>query len=300
MRRVWVALLVASFGWGTAGVATRVVLDDGVRPFTIATVRAAIAAVAVVGFLAVRRTAMPRGIPLRVGMVMGITNLAVPYLTSNVALEHASAGFVGVTTALIPLLTAVIAHFFLVGERLSAFRVAGLIAGFAGVTLLLSSGDSGLAESGRPVLAGVLSLVGVVSIALGGVYAKRHAGGYDPFEVTGIHFVSGTVIMAIVALAVEGAPVGLGARSWAVLLYMGIGTTFIPFTLYYWMLRRVSATFASTAGYLVPPIAVAAGIILLSERLESGIVAGGALILAGGVIGDRAERRGLAAAARAR
>lgn len=295
MRRVWLALVVASLGWGTAGVATRVILDDGVEPFTIATLRAAVAAVAVLAFLAARRTPLPRGVPLRVGVVMGVTNLAVPYLTSTVALAHASAGFVGVTTALIPLLTAVIAHFVLVGERLSAFRVSGLVVGFAGVALLLSSGDSGLAEGGRPVLAGMLSLIGVVSIAAGGVYAKRHAGGYDPFEVTGVHFVSGTAIMAVTALVAEGLPPGMGGRSWAVLVYMGLGTTFLPFVLYYWMLRRVSATFASTAGYLVPPIAVAAGIVLLSERLESGIVAGGVLILAGVIIGDRAERRRLTA-----
>ena len=28
MRRVWLALSIASLGWGTAGVATRVVLDE--------------------------------------------------------------------------------------------------------------------------------------------------------------------------------------------------------------------------------------------------------------------------------
>ena len=291
MRRVWIALVIGSLGWGTAGVATRGALDAGLQPFAIATLRAAIAAVAVIGFLVVRRTAFPRGVALRVGLVMGVTNLAVPYLTANVALQHASAGFVGLTTALIPLITAVIAHFVLVGERLSVFRLVGLVIGFLGVALLLSSGDSGLAEGGQPVLAGVLSLVGVVSIAVGGIYAKRHAGGYDPFEVTGVHFVSGTIIMAVAAFFAEGLPAGIGGGSWALLIYMGLISTFLPFTLYYWMLRRVSATFTSMAGYLVPPIAVCAGVVFLSERLESGIVLAGLLILAGVIIGDRSERR---------
>ncbi|HLA66232.1 MAG TPA: DMT family transporter [Acidimicrobiia bacterium] len=292
MRRVWIALLIGSFGWGTAGVATRLVLDDGVEPFTVATLRAAIAALVVIGFLVVRRTPFPRGIALRVGVVMGVTSVAVPYLTSNVALQHASAGFVGVTTALIPLLTAVLAHFFLVGERLSAFRLVGLLAGFVGVTLLMISGDSGLADGGQPVLAGVLSLIGVVSIAVGSVYAKRHAGGYDPFEVVGVQFVSGTAIMVVATVLTEGAlPLSLGGGSWALLVYMGVVSTFVPFALYYWMLRRASATFASMAGYLVPPIAVVSGIVFLSERLEKGIILGGLVILAGVILGDRAERR---------
>ncbi|HEX9978568.1 MAG: DMT family transporter [Actinomycetota bacterium] len=291
MRRVWVALLVASLGWGTAGVATRFMLDDGVGPFTVATLRATVAAMAVIGFVLFRGTGFPGPVAQRVGWVMGVTNLAIPYLASNVALEHASAGFVGLMTALIPLLTAVIAHFVLVGEQMSAIRVVGLVIGFAGVALLLALGDSGLPEGGQPVLAGVLSLVSVVSIAVGGVYAKRHAGGYDPFEVTGVHFVTGTVIMAVATLFTEGVPHGMSGHSWAVLAYLGIGSTFVPFILYYWMLGRVSATFASTAGYLVPPVAVTAGILFLSERLEPGLVAGGVLILVGVIIGDRAERR---------
>ncbi len=291
MRRIWIALLIASFGWGTAGVGTRVMLDDGGLPFTIATLRALIASVAVFGYLLVRRTPFPKGPALKVGIAMGISNLAVPYLTSTVALQYASAGFVGVTTALIPLFTAVIAHFTLAGERLSVGRMAGLAIGFCGVALLIGSGDAGIPGGGRPVVAGVLSLVGVLSIAAGGVYAKHHAGGYEPLEVTGVHFVSGTVVMVIATAIAEGAPRGMPGSSWAIVVYLALVSTFVPFTLYYWMLRQVSATFASLAGYLVPPIAVAAGILFLSERLERGILLGGVLILAGVLIADRAERR---------
>jgi drug/metabolite transporter (DMT)-like permease len=291
MRRIWIALVIASFGWGTAGVGTRLMLDDGVRPFTIATLRALLAALAVIGYLLIRRTPFPRGPALKVGVVMGISNFAVPYLTSTVALQYASAGFVGITTALIPLFTAVIAHFTLAAERLSMGRMAGLAVGFAGVVLLIGSGDAGIAGGGRPVAAGVLSLIGVVSIAAGGVYAKRHAGGYEPLEVTGVHFVSGTIVMVVATLIAEGIPTGMPGHSWAVVTYLAVVCTFVPFILYYWMLRQVSATFASLAGYIVPPIAVAAGIVFLSERLERGIVFGGALILAGVLIADRAERR---------
>src|SRR3989304_2265136 len=60
MRRVWLALLIASLGWGTAGVATRVVLDEGVGPYTVAALRSALAAVVVVVFLVARRSGVPR------------------------------------------------------------------------------------------------------------------------------------------------------------------------------------------------------------------------------------------------
>ena len=107
-----------------------------------------------------------------------------------------------------------------------------------------------------------------------------------------MQFVSGTAIMVVATVLTEGAlPLSLGGGSWALLVYMGVVSTFVPFALYYWMLRRASATFASMAGYLVPPIAVVSGIVFLSERLEKGIILGGLVILAGVILGDRAERR---------
>lgn len=292
MRRVWLALIVSSLGWGTAGVATRAVLDDGVGPLALATYRSLIAAAVVVVFLVVSRAGFPRSkTAWKVGLLMAVTNLAVPYILSNIALQHASAGFLGLTTALIPLLTAIVAHFALADERLDALKVLGLVVGLGGVAVLLTSGDSGLVGGGRPVLAGVLALVSVLSISVGGVYAKHHSGGYGSLEVTGVHFVVGTILIAIATLIGEGVPPAVSGHSWLLLGYMGVFATVVPFILYYWMLRSVSATFASIAGYLIPPIAVVAGMVFLDERLQRGLVVGGALILLGVVITDRAERR---------
>lgn len=292
MRRVWLALVVSSLGWGTAGVATRAVLDDGVEPLALATYRSLIAVAVVGAFLLARNEGVPRSaIAWKVGLVMAVTNLAIPSILLNIALQHASAGFLGLTTALIPLLTAIVAHFALRNERLDAVKVVGLGVGLSGVAVLLTSGDSGLAGGGRPVFAGALALVAVLSIALGGVYAKHHAGGYGSLEVTGVHFVAGTIMIAIATLVGEGVPGGVSGGSWLLLAYLGGFSTFLPFVLYYWMLRSVSATFASIAGYLIPPIAVVAGMVFLDERLQRGIVIGGALILLGVLITDRAERR---------
>jgi drug/metabolite transporter (DMT)-like permease len=169
-------------------------------------------------------------------------------------------------------------------------RSMGLILGLAGVAVLLTSGDSGLTEGGRPMLAGVYALIAVLSIAAGGVYAKQYAGQYRPTEVVGIHFVSGSIVIATTTLIIEGAPAGLTGNAWALIVYMALGSTVLPFILYYWMIRTVSATFASMAGYLVTLIAVIAGMVFLDERLQPGILIGGVLILVGVVIGERAER----------
>ena len=70
----------------------------------------------------------------------------------------------------------------------------------------------------------------------------------------------------------------------------------MPFLLWYWMIRYVTATYASAIGYVVPLIAVIVGMILLDEKLQPGLVIGGALILAGVILTDRLEQRRLRSA----
>ncbi len=273
--------------------ATRAALGEGVTPYWLAAYRSGIAVVAVLIFLAVLRRGVPRAaVAWKVGTVMGLSNQAAPFIFSNLALQNAGAGFLGLMTALIPLMIATVAHFALPDERLSIVKAIGLVLGLGGVAVLLVSGDSGLAEGGRPIVAGMFGLGAVLAISVGSVYAKYHAGDYDPLDVTGIHFASGTVIIFIFTLLVEGGSPTVTGRAWSLLIYMALASTFLPIVLYYWLLRRVSATYAALAGYVIPVVAIAAGVIFLKEQLQSGIVFGGLLIFLGVIITDRAERRG--------
>jgi drug/metabolite transporter (DMT)-like permease len=292
MQRVWIAIVVASFGWGTAGVATRAALSQDVTPYRLAAYRAAFAVIAVLVYLAATRNGLPRGVlSWKVGFVMGTSNLAAPFIMSTLALQYAGAGFIGLMTALIPLVTAAVAHFTPLDERLSVVKVGGLLLGFSGVAVLLLSGDSGLAEGGKPVLAGVLGLGSVLSISIGSLYAKYHAGSYDPIDVTGLQHLIGVVIIAVAMFAVEGGPRLETARAWSLLAYMAVFSSVLPMMLYYWLLRKVTATYASLAGYVIPVIAITAGVVLLGEELQPGILIGGLLILIGVIVTDRAERR---------
>lgn len=284
-------MVVAAMGWGTAGVATRIALDNGVTPYRLAAYRASLAVALVAIYLLVRRRRLPRGeATWKVGIVMGTSNLAAPFIFISLALQYVGAGFLGLMTALIPLMTAAAAHFTPLDERLSVPKVVGLLIGFGGVVVLFLSGDSGLAEGGDPLLGGLLGLCSVLSISIGSLYAKYRAGEYNSLDVAGLQHGLGAVIIIVVMLLVEGGPRTETAAAWGALGYMAAFSSLTPMLLYYWLLTKVSATYASLAGYIIPPIAVTAGVVVLGERLQPGIVLGGALILAGVLLSDRAER----------
>ncbi len=217
-------------------------------------------------------------------------NLVIPYVLFTFAYDNASAGFVGLFAALIPLVTAIYAHFMLPDEPMVRAKVIGLSVGFAGVVALLASGDTGLGEAGRPMLAAGLSVVGVAAIGYAGAFARRHAGAYDATTVTGVQFVVGGLLLIPAMLAIEGLPTDVTTQGWSLILYMGIASTFMPFMIFYVLLKTISATSVSLIGYLVPLVALGGGILLLGEQLEPGIAVGGLLIFAGMILTDRAGR----------
>ncbi|MDJ0961129.1 MAG: DMT family transporter, partial [Acidimicrobiia bacterium] len=286
-QRIWAVVLLTSFGWGTAPVLIRVALDEGLEPLAITAANSIIAAIAVMVFLGFVRSGVTIGrIELRIGAVMSILSVVLPFLSRNLALEYASAGFVSLMTALVPLITAVGAHFVLADEPLKAATVGGLVLGLAGVAALVLSGDSGIGEGGNPAIATGYALIGVVSVSAGAVYAKRHAGEYSVLGVSGTQFVIGSVLASIAMLIGEGIPANPTGTGWLSLIYIGVIGTFMPVALYYWLLRHVTVTYSTIIGYVVPFVAVVVGIIALGEQLQPGIILGGALIFAGVVITD--------------
>jgi drug/metabolite transporter (DMT)-like permease len=221
---------------------------------------------------------------------MGVTNLAVPFVLFTLAYQYASAGFVGLLVALIPIGTAVGAHYLLPDEPLHLAKIVGLTASLVGVGVLVFSGDSGLASGGRPLVAAALSLGAVAAASFAGVYAKRHVGSYSPIELTGMQFGTGAALLLVAMLVAEGVPPAISAWGWVLVVYMAVFGSVMPYTLFYWLLGEVTATKASLIGYIVPLVALAAGALLLDERIQIGIVLGGMLILGGVILTDRSER----------
>ena len=140
--------------------------------------------------------------------------------------------------------------------------------------------------------AAALALISVAAIGYAGAYAKRYAGRYDPLEITGLQFSLSAVVLIPAMFLFEGMPSSLTAPGWALVFYMAIASTFLPFYLYYRLIKSAPVTTVSLVGYLVPLISLVAGVVLLGEKVEPGIAVGGALILAGMVITDRAGRTG--------
>jgi drug/metabolite transporter (DMT)-like permease len=287
--RVWTAIMVASLGWGLGGVATRAAFDQGLGPFTITAMRAVVAVTAVFAYLTARGRGIPREPRMwKLGLLLGTTNMWLPFIAMTLAVQHASAGFVGLLVANMPIVTAVWAHTLLDDEPLHRAKVTGLLIASAGLAVLMISGDTGLGDEGNPLLAVGLSLGGVASASFGAVIARRHAPSLHVLDLAGPQFAVGATVMLVLMAVTEGGPTEATAAGWGLIVFMGLGATFLPFALFYWMLH---STEAMLIGYVVPVVSLLAGALLLDESITLWIGIGGFLILIGVVVTSRSESR---------
>jgi len=282
-------LLLAAFGWGTGSVATRSLLLHGVDPFTLMPIRFVGAAVILLGWLWWRRrlTLDPR--IWFAGLVLGTANMSAPTVFFTVALEHISAGLGGLLIALIPIVTTVWAHFVLVDEQFTLRKLAGSSVAFAGVAVLIATGEAGF--TGGSIIAGVAwSAVGILLASLGGVLSRVYTQRYSVMELAGPQFVACAVGVLIIWPLFGSTPLtSIAPTSWSLLAYMATLGTVLPYLGFLWVVRHTTATRASLVGYLVPLVSLATGALLLAEQLNLTIGLAAALILIGVVIVDRAE-----------
>lgn len=281
-------MLLAAFGWGTGGVATRSVLLHGVDPFTLISVRYLMSALLLTGWLLWRKTfTVNRGAWLA-GLVIGIVNMSGPTIFFTLGLQHISAGLGGLLVTLVPIATAVWAHFLLADEPFSAKKLGGLVVAFAGVAVLIATGESGI-TAGNPVLGIAWSSLGIALASLGGVLSRSYSQRYSIAQLAGPQFVVAAGASLVVGGILGTTAIGeIGAVSWGLLGYLATIGTVVPFLGFLWIVQRTTATRASLIGYLIPLISLITGAAFLSERLTVTIALAALLILIGVVMVDRA------------
>ncbi len=205
------------------------------------------------------------------------------------SLRYQSSGVTSLLATLSPIVTALLAHFFLHDEPLDRWRVLGAVIAFAGAAMLLIRGESGLAGLARADWRGYAwALLGMATNSAGLVFARRYLNREDPFVVTSIRIMVGAVIISALAAISPGfdfsqvQPSGLLALAYAALV-----GTFLAFSIYLLAVQQFGATVASQSEYFVPLAATELGVLVLGEQVTLTMLAGMLLIFAGLAVFDR-------------
>ncbi len=155
------------------------------------------------------------------------------------------------------------------GERPSRLTVAGLVAGIAGVAILVVplEGSVRIDPLGLALVAGA-----AISWSIGSVYSRRIPMPRSPFQGAGLEMLAGGLVMLFVGLirgelaAVD--PDEFSTASVVALVYLIVFGSLVAFTAYIWLLSNAAITVVSTTAYVNPIVAVALGALILNEPME--------------------------------
>ncbi|GAA4350848.1 DMT family transporter [Angustibacter luteus] len=288
-RRSALAIGITVLLWASAFVAIRHVGDD-VSPGALTLGRCLVASLVLGGLLLARRrregaVAAPR--PTRAQwvrlVVCGVLWFGAYNVALNAAEQRVDAGTAAMLVNVGPILIAVLAGL-LLGEGFPQRLLVGSLVAFAGVVLIGVSTSTADSTDGWGV---VLCLAAAVAYAVAVIAQKPLLAALPALQVTWIACTIGGLCCLPFAADLwrDLTAAGPSAAWWV--LYLGIFPTAIAFTTWAYALARSSAGRLGSTTYLVPPLAIALGWLLLDETPPIGAVAGGAVCLLGVALSRR-------------
>jgi drug/metabolite transporter (DMT)-like permease len=192
----------------------------------------------------------------------------------QIGMKYLSAGLSSVLSYSMPFWVTIMAHF-LLGEKLTRRKVAGVAMGMVGLVALLN------VSGGGAVWAVILTIFGAVAWAFSSVLVKFKLQHCDILQYTTCQMAVGAVILSTYTVFFEHGIVQWGWPAVGYLLYNGVLASALAFVIWTYILANSEASKASISVLVIPIIGVLSGVILLQEPLTLNSILGMALIVGG-------------------
>ena len=290
----WLALGAALFSvvtWASAFVGIRALADD-LSPGAFTFGRLLVAAIALTAIVAVRRPALPTTrralLPIAAS---GVIWFGAYFTILNAGERLVDAGTAAMLVNVGPILIAAFAGLFL-GEGFPPRLVIGSAVAFAGTLVIGLATSTGATDPDAPI--GVaLCLLAALAYALGVTLQKTVLGRVPALTVTWIACGVGLAATLPFAPLFVGEVGSAGTEAITWIVYLGIFPTALAFTTWAFALNRTTAGRMGNTSYLVPPVTILLGWLLLNEVPPTLAFLGGALCIGGVIVARSGGRIGL-------
>jgi drug/metabolite transporter (DMT)-like permease len=284
----WLGMIALVMMFGSAFMLTKISVQE-YPPSVVAGGRIIIAAIMLVAIAVFRKDSFKFLKKYWLLLVaLAFFGCSLPFYLISWGQQVVDSSIAGILMAVMPLTTIVLAHFFVVGERLTTNRVIGFVLGFIGILILF--GPTALANYENDIdrlIAMLAILAGALSYAVNTIIAKRL-----PNE----SFIALSAVMMIFASLLMLPGMFLSGQNWQLspqspefisLLLLGIFPTGVATVIYFAVIIRVGPSFLSQINYLIPVWAVLIGILFLNESIGYNAIIALVIILLGIAIAQR-------------
>lgn len=263
--------------WGSTWAAIKIGVAE-VPPHLFALERAvAVASILTVTALALRQPFPRTGPALFATGVSGLFNIGTSWVLIFWAEQFVPSGLVAVFGAMAPVWTAVLAHFFVKGDRLSALKIVALALGLVGTALLVGAPKA--SEGPNALLATALLALMPISWAIAAIAIARFLSKESPIAVVGVQTWVGAAFILPFGLAQLGQVQHWTGQSIAAFAYLVLGGSCVGLVLNTWLFRHLRPTTVTLSQVLIPTQALLIGGLALGEAFDLRMLAGAALVV---------------------
>lgn len=212
--------------------------------------------------------------------VIGFGATGLGFLGMFHAAEYVSPGVATVIANTQPLLTVILAYFFL-NEGLGLIGLAGIVLGFLGIVAIASPGMSGGSTQDYALGVAYIGLA-AIGVAIGNVAIKQLPQQVDGVMAMGFQLLIGSIPLAALSVSTEASQSMVWTGEFLIILtVLSTFGTSIVFWLWFSVLQEVALSRAVAFTFLVPLFGLVIGRTLFNERLGWIEVIGATLILTG-------------------
>lgn len=265
--------------WGSSYLMIKVAVA-GIPPLPLVGGRLVLGAATLLAVLALRGIRLPRRPAAWADLtVMALAGNIAPFLLIAWGEQHIDSGLAAVLNATTPFFAVLFAVLAFRAERFSRAKLAGLLLGFGGVLVLSGADLAALASSSAQGQLAIL--LSSACYGFGFAYARARLRG-EPLALSAGQILVASALLAPPTLLLTDLPaLELTLPRLAAWIGLGAVSSGLAYILYYRLIAQVGAVNASLSTYLMPPVGVTLGWLVLSEPVGWRTVAGVAGILAG-------------------
>ena len=218
-------------------------------------------------------------------LVMGALNNAIPFSLIFWGQKQIDAGLASILNGTTAMFAAVAAGLLLKDEPLTTRKLVGAALGIAGVAFIM--GPDALSGFDPGNLAQLAVLGAAWSYAFAGVWGKASLSTQAPLMNALGMVTASTLMMIPIVFTVDGPPnLNLSAGVRSALLAVAVLSTAMAYVLYFAILARAGAANLLLVTLLIPPFAIALGVMFLGEHMDPEAWTGFTIIALGFAVTD--------------
>ncbi|MGE0385810.1 MAG: DMT family transporter [Gammaproteobacteria bacterium] len=273
--------------WSTVPLAIKWSLDGPQYLFGVSA-RFAIAALVLLAALRLTGRPWPRHATALKVYALATLNF-YSFIGSYYAALRIPSGWIGVTWGAAPLLTAVLAAWWLGERSLTPRKVSGLLLGLAGFVVMFGTA----AEFGPGAVLGLAANLTTVAVSTASTVWIKRIGAHIPALATTASGVTGAALAYGLTWALfDGTvPERFDPRMAHAIVYAALAGTAVVYMCFYYVLRHVSATRIALASMVTPALALYVGHVGDGEPIGPRVWIGTAMIMLALVLHEMVPRR---------